>query len=174
MHEPEYKKRLIIGNLKGKNQQGDLISYGNIGKKIEVFENEKGLWETKNGEVFTHETIDTNTIEIEDKDKKTVSINDIVINVDDNTLDLKSYLPDKLKELLQFLGTDQDEIPKGTYPKIMDAQDIINFYGKPILKVENKFLYDRMIDLFGADIDGNSDGTIGNGLTPTWVHPPTD
>ena len=53
----------------------------------------------------------------------------------------------------------------------MNAQDIVNFYGKPVDKKENKYLYDRLIDLFGQGVDGNSNGIIGDNLIPAWTHP---
>ena len=56
----------------------------------------------------------------------------------------------------------------------MNVQDIVNFYGKPVDKQENKFLYDRLIDLFGQGIDGNSNGVIGDNLIPAWQHPGQD
>ena len=63
-----------------------------------------------------------------------------MINVNDNSLDLKSALPKKLSKLLTLIGIKDSQIPKETYSKIMNAQDIVNFYGKPVDKKENKYL----------------------------------
>lgn len=163
--------RLITGNLQGRNKFGHRISFGEVGKIISVFETLEGKLITEDEIIFEEKEFFDKTIGILKDKKDSFSIDDVEINIDDNSLDLKSFLPKKLANLLTFIGIKDGQIPKETYSKIMNVQDIVNFYGKPVDKQENKYLYDRLIDLFGQDIDGNSNGVIGDNLTPAWTHP---
>jgi hypothetical protein len=163
--------RLITESLKGKNKFGHRISFGEVGRKISVFETEEGKMITEDEITFEEKEFFDKTVAILKDKKDSFSIDDVEINIDDNSLDLKSFLPKKLANLLTFIGIKDGQIPKETYPQIMNVQDIVNFYGKPVDKQENKYLYDRLIDLFGKGIDGNSNGVIGNNLTPAWTHP---
>lgn len=163
--------RLITESLKGKNKFGHWISFGGVGTKISVFETPEGKLITEDEITFEEKEFFDKTVAILKDKKDSFSIDDVEINIDDNSLDLKSFLPKKLANLLTFIGIRDGQIPKETYPQIMNVQDIVNFYGKPVDKQENEFLYDRLIDLFGQDIDGNSNGVIGDNLTPAWTHP---
>lgn len=163
--------RLITESLKGKNKFGHRISFGEVGRKISVFETEEGKMITEDEITFEEKEFFDKTVAILKDKKDSFSIDDVEINIDDNSLDLKSFLPKKLANLLTFIGIRDGQIPKETYPQIMNVQDIVNFYGKPVDKKENEFLYNRLIDCFGKGIDKNSNGVIGEGLTPAWQHP---
>ena len=163
--------RLITEPLKGKNEKGHRISCGQAGSKITVFETKDGKLKTDKGEIFEEEEFKNKTVSIVNENKHGFSINDIFINLQDRSLDLKAVLPEKISGLLSLLGVKRDQIPKETYSKIMNVQDIVNFYGKPIHRDTDKFAYDRLIDLFGDGVDRNSNGIIGEGLKPDWIHP---
>ena len=163
--------RLITESLKGKNKFGHRISFGEVGRKISVFETEEGKMITEDEITFKEKEFFDKTVAILKDKKDSFSIDDVEINIDDNSLDLKSFLPKKLANLLTFIGIRDGQIPKETYPQIMNVQDIVNFYGKPVDKKENEFLYNRLIDCFGKGIDKNFNGVIGEGLTPAWQHP---
>lgn len=163
--------RLITESLKGKNKSGHRVTFGEKGSKISVYETLDGKVKTEDDLVFEEQEFYNKTVAIVDKHEDGFTVDDIVINTADNSLDLKSFLPTKLAQLLTLLGIKDGQIPKTTYPQIMNAQDIVNFYGKPVDKLENQFLYDRLVGMFGQGIDKNSNGVIGDGLTPAWPNP---
>ena len=163
--------RLVTESLRGKNRFGHRIRFGDRGARLTVTETPDGKLITENQETIEEKEFFDKTVAILKDKKDSFSIDDVEINIDDNSLDLKSFLPKKLANLLAFIGIRDGQIPKETYPQIMNVQDIVNFYGKPVDKKENEFLYNRLIDLFGKGMDKNFNGVIGEGLTPAWQHP---
>ena len=166
--------RLVTESLRGKNRFGHRIRFGDRGARLTVTETPDGKLITENQETIEEKEFFDKTVAILKDKKDSFSIDDVEINIDDNSLDLKSFLPKKLANLLTFIGIRDGQIPKETFPQIMNVQDIVNFYGRPVDKRDNQFLYNRLIDLFGKGIDKNSNGVIGEGLTPAWRHPEQD
>ena len=84
--------RLVTESLRGKNRFGHRIRFGDRGARLTVTETPDGKLITENQETIEEKEFFDKTVAILKEKKDSFSIDDVEINIDDNSLDLKSFL----------------------------------------------------------------------------------